>query len=272
VVKGLDALLKKYLFLSLIVACLTYFTYLSTATLPNYGYILFSGIVTYILYNYHMLFRFDLNYLKQQWPETSGRYILLILCFITCVLLFRQTFAEILAFGFACILALGYFIPFTTHNKSLRDFLWLKPLTIGAVFAILTATIPYHHGGYSWFESSQLSLGRLFFVASLAILFDIGDVVEDHLQKVKTLPQTYGTGKAKMIASIFLMLAALIEGYGAWTFLLEVHGIVSLLFTYMIAWTLLVFASDRRSWWYYLVLVDGVMGSPLLFFWMLKEM
>lgn len=264
--EGLRYLVKNYIFLSLVVASLTAFTYLSTASLSDLRFILLAGVATFLLYNFHALFILDASYRKQRWSETKGKAVLISLVAIGLILSLTLTFTEYLSFGFAGLLALAYFIPFTAQNKSLRDFLWLKPLTIGAVFAIITATIPYHHGGYSWHESSVLSLGRLFFVASLAILFDIGDVVEDDLQKVTTLPQTYGAKKAKLIATIFLLLAALIEGYGAWIFLLEVHGIVSLIFTYIIAWTLLLLANDRRSWWYYLVLVDGVMGLPFLFF------
>lgn len=267
--EGLRYLVKNYIFLSLVVASLTYFTYLSTASIPNVGYILFTGIATYILYNYHTHFRFDSNHIKIKWQNNSHKLLLISIFFIVGFILFSMTIIESAVLALASLLALGYFIPFTAQKKSLRDYFWIKPLTIGTVFAIITATLPYHNGGYSWFESSLLSLGRLFFVASLAIIFDIGDVAEDHLQKVKTIPQTYGVTTAKIMSSIFLLLSALIEGYGAWTFLIEIHGIVSLSITYFVVWVLLLMATEKRAWWYYLVLVDGVMGLPLVIFWVL---
>lgn len=267
--EGLQYIIKKYLFLSVIVASLTCFTYISVASVIRWDYVIASGLATFLLYNFHGLLSKDLITLRKNLEGIQGNTIVLVTSMLCLYALFTWTMAENIILFVAGLLAFGYFVPFTSSNRSFRDFYWLKPLTIGAVYAILTALIPYHQSGYTWYESGWLSLGRLLFVGSLSIIFDIGDVVEDDLQKVKTIPQEYGRTKAKLIGSIFLILALIIESYGAWVFLIEVKGIVSLIFTYMVSWVLLIMANEYRKWWYFLFLVDGMMGLPWILAWLL---
>lgn len=152
----------------------------------------------------------------------------------------------------------------------MRDNFWLKPLAIGLVFGITTAFVPYYISGYNWVESLWLSIGRVAFISSLSIIFDIGDVPEDHSKKNHTLPSKHGIKFAQRLAFALIGLSLVIEGYGTWVFLLDLSGFVALAFTYLLVMVLIFKANIHRPWWYYLGLVDGCIGLPWIVFYLVR--
>jgi 4-hydroxybenzoate polyprenyltransferase len=260
-----DQYLKKYYHLAFCTFCITVFTYTSAAVDLQWVYALWVGVITFILYNHHHLFSFDANQLYSHWKK-NGLFTVILLVLI-CIGFgqAKSIYAEIPALLIASLLSIIYFRKTIINSQALRQNYLLKPLLIGVVFAILTAYIPYLHAGYTVSESLFLSAARCTFVAALSLTFDIGDVLEDAESPMVSLPQKVGVRKTKWVATILLLVSGLIEAYGAWIFLIEFPAMITLFFTYLIAWILILNSSIRRPGWYYLFLVDGTLAMPLLF-------
>ncbi len=263
----MKTILNQYYYLALVTALITIFTYLSIAAEINYLYALLVGIVTHMTYNFHPLMQFSLPELNK---KIRIRYIfyvigLLIIGFIT---IYNASFYIWVALFIVCVLSLAYFKK--VFGFSLRDHYLTKPLTIGLVFGICTALIPYLQSGYLIMESLGLTLGRIFFVTVLAIIFDIGDVNQDQLEKTTTIPERFGVLKTKILCSSLLGAAGIIESIGAWNFLIDLEGIVALCFSYFVTFMAILFSNTKRKSWFFTLFVDGIMALPLVIFYLIK--
>jgi len=251
-----------YFYLSFCTMCIACYTYQSVASEVNYLYVLSVGISVLFIYNCNYLLRFKVSELMDLKMAELAK--IAVVFTVIALLLFAAVNdpVSILIYLFTSLLCIGYFRPFLSNQRNLRDFIWLKPLVIGLVFSLATATIPYHESGYTWYESCWLSIGRLLFIASLAIVFDVGDMVEDKMKRVSTLPSQYGASSAKLMAVLFLMAGITIESYGAWIFLIELPAVVAMIFTGFFTFLCIILANQHRSRWFYLILVDGMIGLP----------
>lgn len=257
--------LRQYYHLAICTFCLTAFTYISAMAPNHLFYAGWIGLITYLLYNYRYLFTYDVNQLLTSWKK-NAIFPILVLAVLCCGLLqIKNLITELPAWIVASILCILYFRKTTINSQPLRENYLLKPLIIGVVFAILTAYIPYLHGGYSISESLFLSVARCTFIGALALVFDIGDIGDDTDSPTVTFPQKTSVITTKWVASALLLVSWLIEGYGAWIFLIEFPALIVLFFTYLFAWILIIKSGPTRPSWYYFFLVDGTMAMPLIF-------
>ncbi len=260
-------ILHQYYYLAFVTTLITIFTYQSIAADINYSYVLLVGIATHMTYNFHPLMKFSLQELNKEIRIWHIFYTLglLIIGFIT---MYQASFYIWLALFIACILCICYFKK--VFGFSLRDHYLTKPLTIGIVFGICTALIPYLQSGYLIMESLGLTLGRVFFVTVLAIIFDIGDVNQDQLEKTTTIPERFGVLKTKILCISLLVAAFIIESIGAWNFLIDLDGIVALCFSYFVTFMAILLSNTTRKSWFFTLFVDGIMALPLVFSYLIK--
>ncbi|MGB4840874.1 MAG: hypothetical protein WBP08_17845 [Saprospiraceae bacterium] len=258
--------LHHFYHLALSICFLTAITYTCAGNKTDWKFSIWVSLATFLVYNFHDVLKFKNDEILK-FVRTNILFTFLILASsLVGLLLMSQDFYQILFFATAIIFCIFYFRPNILWNKSGRDHFLLKPLLIGLVFGILTALIPYLQSGYNLSESLLLTLGRVSFVMSLAILFDIGDVIEDTGAHAETIPSRFGIKQSKVIAILLLIFSIIIEGYGAWIFLIEFPVFITFCIGYIFSFFLIIFSTAYRPSWYYLLLVDGMMMLPWLLF------
>jgi 4-hydroxybenzoate polyprenyltransferase len=254
--------LNKYIHLALCTTLIIFFTFKSVGATTSWIFAVWAGVATLFLYNYHHVSAIKVESVPIFIRNHTGLSLLSGVLLISGILIAGMEPQGIMALLSAFLLSFFYFIPVTVHKITLRSYYILKPLTIGLVFGLITAFIPYLKSGYSWHESLFLTAGRCAFIIALSLLFDIGDIEKDAVSQTKTFVQRVGIRKTKIAASLLLSAAGIIEGYGAWIFLTDFHCFMALLITYILSWVLIIYAEPQSAAWYYLLLVDGMIGLP----------
>ncbi|MFZ1750903.1 MAG: hypothetical protein WAU01_11955 [Saprospiraceae bacterium] len=262
--KILKAYLHQYYHLSICTALLCAFTYQATVTQIHWTYCVWVGVATLVMYSFFVLFKLSFAQLKAILINYPTRVIILPLVAMVGMIVVQFHWVESIALVIAGTVSLFYFRPVFGTSFSLRAHFLLKPLSIGLVFALSTAFVPYIHSGYLIGESVILSTGRLCFIMALALIFDLGDVVIDQETQTIAMPQKLGVVPTKVVASIILLVGGLIELNGAWTFLLELPALLALLVTYFFSFVLIIISGPKKEDWFYLLVVDGMIGLPFL--------
>jgi hypothetical protein len=156
---------------------------------------------------------------------------------------------------------------------NLRSIGWLKPFIIGFTWAGVVSVYPiiilniesnthYHPSLISLF----LFIKNLMFVSVLCIMFDIKDYADDYNQNLKTFVTQYGLRKT--IFNILLPLSVLglgsflIYGYTRNFSLMKILlNTIPFIAMISVAYSM----SSRRSIFYYLIIIDGLMLVKAVF-------
>lgn len=209
-----------------------------------------------------------LRYSLVEWKNyLSKKYVFVpIILFLLCgYLIFEQLPLILAPLGLAVLACLLYFVPILKNRtKSFRELTWLKIFLIGFVFSVITTVIPAMTATYAWHEIFLMSVARLLFISVLALAFDIGDMLKDEDDSTMTLPNKLGIKNAKYIGTLLVFIASMIEIYLANAFILEFPALMILMITYFLSWIVLLKSSNTKSKYYYLFIVDGLIGLPFL--------
>lgn len=127
---------------------------------------------------------------------------------LTC--LYLQTSVFLLFVIGATILFLYSTPVFFSSRKyfSLRDIKFLKIFLISFVWAFVTIAIPFCKvaSERSFFEFITLFIERFLFIFAITIPFDIKDMEQDRVQKLRTIPTMIGAERANQLSHILLFL------------------------------------------------------------------
>jgi hypothetical protein len=175
---------------------------------------------------------------------------------------------------FPFVSGLYYGINHTRFGRiSLRKVGWLKPFIIGFVWSGLVTVYPL-----VFFEIEKkvvypidwwgafLFVKNFMFITVLCIMFDIKDYAADHNQQLKTF-----VVKAGLRNTIFFILIPLcimgLASYVVYSFVRHFSAVRMLLNTIPFILLLMVAYSmhNRRSIFYYLIVIDGLMMVKALF-------
>ncbi|MET2985484.1 UbiA prenyltransferase family protein [Aureibaculum conchae] len=207
----LDFYIFSNIHVALAVFCLAKITLLSYDINSNLIplFCLFSTIASY---NLIRIFRVDE---VQPWffEFIKKNKFILVLFTVFCaliafLLIFRfryTTLYWVMPFG---LVTLFYVSPFgiKKHNLSLRYIAFVKLFLIAISWAGVTVILPLiQHKISIDFNEIVTLIQRFLFVVVITIPFDIRDVAYDK-EELKTLPQTFGILKAKILGLFFLML------------------------------------------------------------------
>jgi uncharacterized integral membrane protein len=228
----------------------------------SYHYAVWVGLVTFMVYNFHSLLKLDVKDVFPFFKTNYHLFILLVGSVLTGFFLVNSNIIATYTLVGACCVTILYFRSNIFHTSSGRQHFLLKPIMIGLVFGWLTSMIPYLMSGYTWLESSVITAGRVAFIASLSLIFDIGDVQEDAHAHFVTMPQKWGMITTKIIATILLGIAITSDTIAVNQMWIEFPLFISFLATYILSFVLLVFAAIQRADWYYLLFVDGLLMLP----------
>lgn len=148
-------------------------------------------------------------------------------------------------------------LPFKT-KKRLRDFGWLKILSLASVWTIVTSVLPMIYWQRQIAAFPFEIIIRFLFIFSLCIIFDLRDVKDDSARNIHTFPQIVGINNSYLVINIALavfVLAGIAQylRYPVW------YRLVAIVITAVVTRIVAKYLKNHNSERNYLVYADGVM-------------
>jgi len=224
-------------------------------------FVMFSTIVSY---NFIRFFR--MNEIVGWFSSWMKRVknALYILTFISVLIVVFLAFKiQIKAFLWLLPFALFTFfygLPLPIKNKALRDVSGMKLFLIALSYAGITVLFPLVQNNIAvdsnvWITFTQ----RFLFIALITIPFDIRDLNYDS-DSLKTLPQSLGVRKSKIIGVLFGLLFVLLEFFRQ---PINEKNIITILIITIVSILFLINAKDKQSKCYSAFWVESV---PIFWF------
>lgn len=256
--------LDTYIHLSICTAALTGFSFYALSIPILWLYAVFVGLSTLLIYNYHQVFKFSKTEWKV-WLVSKSALLPIVLMILSAYLLREQISYIYVPLSLALLGCVLYFVPILKkRTKTFRELTWIKIFLIGFVYCLITVVIPAMTGIYTLAEILLMGVARLLFISVLALAFDIGDMLSDEDTNTTTLPNKVGVKNAKWIGTFLIFIASMIEIYLANAFIIEFPALMIMMITYFLSWIVLLKSSNSRSKYFYLFVVDGLIGLPFL--------
>lgn len=220
-----------------------------------YNLILVNFIATFVLYNAQRLFYSAKNEeeVKYAWYNKNRRllFTLIVLLIMLCfnfLWRFLTGNHQILIYYFCFgLFSLLYFLP----PLQLRRIGVLKPFFIAVVYVAVGIIIPLNKELN--YQALIYSVAQFLFIAALCLLFDIRDLDFDRSKGIKTIPVLIGEKYTRIV-----VLGIMHAYIGLIVFIDNKIIITPAVVAFCLTVVLTLFASSRRSNFYYLGLVDGV--------------
>lgn len=250
----LDFFLYSNIFIAVCACAITVETYLLIHSEINWVYAGFIFSSSLVLYNYPSLFLSgtEQHTARQGWILANKKIIWVIslsALSATCVLVFFFPLKIILWFVPVAVLSFAYFLPIT----NLRAIPVLKAVVVALVWTCITFYFPLMFSPLSIWGGVGGD-ARFFFFLSLAIAFNIRDIEVDRSAGIKTLPVIFGIQKTKTVCVLFLTVSSLLTIFTSY----EVEIKFGLLISAAVASVLILFASAKRSEYFYSLWMDGM--------------
>ncbi|RNI32533.1 hypothetical protein EFA69_04230 [Rufibacter immobilis] len=275
----LNFILYSNIFISICAAVLVWETYMLSGipiSLRLGGIVFFA---TLFVYNADSLLPYKFNQEVAVSPRTQWiRNNRLELIFIAigsamCVIYLYWTALFDLSFWFLLhlIVVAGLYsiavVPEGDRYIPLRDIPFLKVFLIAYVWSAVTVQLPLMEVDRDLFSGNNLILfvRRFLFIFSLTLVFDIRDVHKDKLTNTVTFPTKWGVKNTKWLALFTLVLFAILLPSGT-----APHMRLALGLAGVGAATVVWYAHEYRSQYYFLILADGMMLMQFLLVWLLK--
>lgn len=155
-------------------------------------------------------------------------------------------------------LALGYCLPVVRWRgrwRRLKELPGAKLLLIGVVWTFATAALPMLQSGAEWsgIAVSVLLLGRLLFILTVALPFDLPDMARDRASGIVTLPQAVGVTGARQVGLMLTLGFVVCATFHPWP------AAAALLVSGMLTAIMVAQMSVKRGVWYYEVGLDGLL-------------
>jgi 4-hydroxybenzoate polyprenyltransferase len=276
--QALDFLLYSNIFIALCAVSQGLVTYWLVEAKPD-TYVL--GLLfcsTLALYNFSILLS------KPEKPEISrfqrvrwifSHYRLMItLTIISSIAIiplsfFLNTSSNILLIGLGLI-SIAYNLPIFSIDDtrfSLRNIPGVKLFIIAMVWAASCVLLPIFEiagNNYSTItlnETILLFLKRLFFIAAIAVPFDIRDIFQDKSNQLKTIPVIFGEKNSLLICQVLLASYLLL----LFNFTKKIDGnFFALSLTILLSGWLIFKSKWKKNEYYYFLLLDGTMILQLI--------
>jgi 4-hydroxybenzoate polyprenyltransferase len=276
--QALDFLLYSNIFIALCAVSQGLVTYWLVEAKPD-TYVL--GLLfcsTLALYNFSILLS------KPEKPEISrfqrvrwifSHYRLMItLTIISSIAIiplsfFLNTSSNILLIGLGLI-SIAYNLPIFSIDDtrfSLRNIPGVKLFIIAMVWAASCVLLPIFEiagNNYSTItlnETLLLFLKRLFFIAAIAVPFDVRDIFQDKSNQLKTIPVIFGEKNSLLICQVLLASYLLL----LFNFTKKIDGnFFALSLTILLSGWLIFKSKWKKNEYYYFLLLDGTMMLQLI--------
>ncbi|MEO5673920.1 MAG: UbiA family prenyltransferase [Chitinophagales bacterium] len=273
--KTVDSLIFGSFFISFCAAALVLETYIQLGHKPLIdALVFFVFFSTLALYNFHRLMG-----IRRIRPEDLGvitgwaakhQFTLLMLTIIGTggagffVFQLLGNLPIILMLIPLALISLFYELPIVKVQKRFQRLrnLWLsKAFLITAVWVVTTAVLPALHIHYSVHSYNVLLIvtERMIFIFILALCFDARDIEFDLREKLRTIPMVFGN---KVTRKLYYLSAALLCAVAVFHYniILHFHAMgIAMAASVLLTLLLVSNTQPRKSDYYYLFLVDGMM-------------
>ena len=109
------------------------------------------------------------------------------------------------------VLSFGYTFPLLPFGQGrLRDYGWVKILTLTLVWTITTAVLPMLHWNVSVYAYPLELLIRFVFLFTLCIAFDVRDMQTDMREDILTIPNVIGINRSYSLMYFTIVVFALL--------------------------------------------------------------
>jgi 4-hydroxybenzoate polyprenyltransferase len=186
----------------------------------------------------------------------------------TVVFFFLLPLKIMMVMALFALFTIAYTLPLIKKEKKfvrLREITYLKIFTVAFVWSFVTVIVPIldFAGKVSVTEVFIIFIRRFLFIYAITIPFEIRDVEREKLFGNVSLPMIYGIKKIKTIGmvfiALFILLCALHEKYFGFVLDKRLNIFVPLALSGIAAGFLILFASNKKSNWYFKFWTDGTM-------------
>ncbi len=269
------------IFIAFCIVSLVEQTYLQSGVAPRYdGLSFFIFFSTFFIYSFHRWLGVHRISPENHQPitkwasEHEGTLIILVLIsFIGMgISIFFIPFKMIVLLALLGVISVLYELPLIQHNKiytRLRNIGLLKVFMIVFVVAGVSVILPVVNAGHNFFtlENLLIYLGRSLFILNLGLCFDARDMHYDIQEKIRTVPIAVGITKTRQL---YIILCIVIIAVYALNFLVLNYNpgiFAGLALSNLVATVIIYNTVPRRSDYYYIFLVDGMMFLQFFFVW-----
>lgn len=223
--KPIAAIIHSNIYISLAAMLLTVSAQIQLGMPPQWHpYLFFIFFATLFEYNLHRLITVltndeALKSDKHQWVRENRKKFYMLMFSSVAGFIIAACMAKkevLLAFMPLGIVTLFYSVPVSgnrRHLLRLREIPYLKIVLIAAVWSASTILLPViqAHEKFNSAKVILLLIERFFFIAAIAIPFDIRDMEADRHSGLRTLPLLLGKKNARIISYLSLMVFFLIS-------------------------------------------------------------
>ena len=238
--------------------------------------LLFVFFATFFEYNLHVIAgrltvlqpMESLRHLFSPSVSVTLRYCIItgfICTLITFFMLDKILMAGVIISG---IITLSYSMPLIKKGGKLvrmREFTYLKVFTVALGWTLITVVVPLLEVIHEISTEAMLIifLRRFLFIYVITIPFEIRDMERERRFGNISLPMLYGVKVMKIVGLIILFLFCILSAVQEKYFMFDLAGrktfFIPLMISAIAAAWLVVFASDRKSNWYFKFWTDGTM-------------
>jgi 4-hydroxybenzoate polyprenyltransferase len=182
---------------------------------------------------------------------------------------FLNTSSKILLIGLG-LLSISYNLPIfliETKRFSLRNIPGVKLFIIAMVWAASCVLLPIltiegtNSATITLNETILLFSMHFFFIAAIAVSFDIRDIFQDKNNEIKTIPVIFGEKKSLMICQLLLVSYLLL----LFSFTKKMDGdFLALSLTIFLSGWLIFKSKWKKNEYYYFLFLDGTMILQLI--------
>ncbi len=262
--KFFDFLLFGNFVVSLGCASLTYSTIIQLKLKQEFSYVLLTFFSTLFIYNIQRVFyktskNNSLNSVRRDWifnNQFSVKLLSIIGIIGIAITLFINKFEVIFYLLPLSVLSLAYFVPILNFRKNAL----LKLFTLVLVWTLATSLIPIllDQTKFSTIHIVHI-LSRFCFMMAICLPFDLRDIEIDQSQAIKTIPHFIGEKRTKTLSIIFILIYGLLNFLLYRFFNFDFNTFLCLESTFAISLSLLLFSNSKRSEYYFVGTIDGLM-------------
>jgi 4-hydroxybenzoate polyprenyltransferase len=210
----------------------------------------------------------SLNHLFSPSVSVTLRYCIIIGFICTVITFFLLDKILMAGVIISAIITLSYSMPLIKRRGKLvrmREITYLKVFTVALGWTLITVVVPLLHYMHSINIEALiiLILRRFLFIYAITIPFEIRDMERERRFGNISLPMLYGVKVMKIVGLVILLLFCILSAVHEKYFFFDVAGrktfFIPLMLSAFAAGWLIIFASDKKTNWYFKFWTDGTM-------------
>lgn len=242
----------------------TYALFPVPVNFENNAYLLFIFLSTYLQYNVqrgYMINPANVATERSQWLIKNRKKLLISLGLSLVLVLFLCNNLSYTSIGImvgAEVISTFYYLP----PFNLRKQGYIKPFLISVIWVISCSVVPLIEHDLITAKSYFFFISQFCFVSALCFLFDIKDMETDYMNGINTYANKFGVKTTKFLC-LFLVL---ICGLSFYLYTTDSRALMAEAVALGLTVLAVLFINDKRSDFYYYLLVDGLLIVQAILF------